>query len=86
MLNTLIVKGQCLLRLLIKKSIRKVYSELIYGDNGQYIKVKIKAHGDKVNTNFQDNKIQKENASYKCLSLIMLQTFTEYLRQTLVFI
>ena len=68
-----------------KKTVRKVYSELIYGDNDQYIKAKIRAHGDKVNTNFQGNKIQKENTSCKCLSLIMLQTFRKYLRQTLVF-
>ena len=68
-----------------KETVRKVYSELIYGHNDQYIKAKIRAHGDKVNTNFQGNKIQKENTSCKCLSLIMLQTFRKYLRQTLVF-
>ena len=38
---------------------------------------KIKLYGDKTNTNFkakklQGKKIPKENASYKCLSLIML--------------
>ena len=27
---------------------------------------------DRVNTNFQGRKVPKENASYKCLSLIML--------------
>ena len=27
---------------------------------------------DRVNTNFQGKKVPKENASYKCLSLIML--------------
>ena len=27
---------------------------------------------DRVNTNFQGKKVSKENASYKCLSLIML--------------
>ena len=26
---------------------------------------------DRVNTNFQDNKVPKENVSYKCLSLII---------------
>ena len=36
------------------------------------IKSKIKSYGDNVNTNFQDKKVSKENASYKCLSLIML--------------
>ena len=29
---------------------------------------------DRVNTNFQDKKAPKENASYKCLSLIMLDS------------
>ena len=47
-------------------------SELVYGHNDKYIKTKLKSHGDKVNANFQGNKIPKENASYKCLSLIML--------------
>ena len=35
---------------------------------------KIKLYGDKVNTNFRGKKIPKENASYKCLSLIMLDS------------
>ena len=50
----------------------KFDSEPVYGDNDKYIKAKIKSYGDKVNTNFQGKKIPKENASYKCLSLIML--------------
>ena len=29
-------------------------------------------YGDIVNKNFQGKKVPKENASYKCLSLIML--------------
>ena len=47
-------------------------SEPVYDDNDKYIKTKIKSFEDKVNTNFQGNKIPKENASYKCLSWIML--------------
>ena len=46
-------------------------SDSVYGNNHKYIKTKIKLYGDKVNTNFQDEKVPKENASYKCLSLIM---------------
>ena len=49
-------------------------SEPVYGDNDRHIKSKIKSYGDKVNTNFQGKKIPKENASYKCLSLIMLDS------------
>ena len=49
-------------------------SEPVYGDNDKYIKAKVKSYGDKVNTNFQDKKIPKENASYKCLPLVMLDS------------
>ena len=45
----------------------KFDSEPVYGNNGKYIKTKIKLYGDKVNTNFQSKKIRKENVSYKCL-------------------
>ena len=44
----------------------------MYGDGDKYIKTKIKMYGDRVNINFQGKKVPKENASYKCLSLIML--------------
>ena len=46
----------------------------VYRDNEKYIKTKIKLYGDKVNTNFQGKKMPKENASYKCLRLIMLNS------------
>ena len=48
--------------------------EPVYGDNNKYIKTKIKLYGDKLNKNFQGKKIPKENASYKCLSLIVLES------------
>ena len=41
----------------------KFDSEPVYGDNEKYIKTKIKIHKDKVNTNFQGKKVQKENSS-----------------------
>ena len=60
----------------------------VYGDNDKYIKTKIKSYGGKVNTNFQSKKIPKENASYKCLSLIMLDSVIrvskKYYPQTLL--
>ena len=31
-------------------------------------------YGDRVNTNFQGKKVPKENASYKCISLIILDS------------
>ena len=49
-------------------------SEPVYGDVDKYIKTKIKKCGDRVNTNFQGKKVPKENASYKCISLIMLDS------------
>ena len=39
-------------------------------DSDKYIKTEIKSYGDMVSTNFQVKKVSKENASYKCLSLI----------------
>ena len=47
-------------------------SEPAHGDGDKYIKTKIKMFEDRLNTNFQGKKVPKENASYKCLSLIML--------------
>ena len=49
-------------------------SEPVNADNNKYIKTKIKSYGAKVNTNFQGKKVPKENASYRCLSLIMLDS------------
>ena len=51
----------------------KFNSEPVTGDNDKYIKIKIKLYGDEINTNFQGKKIPKENASNKCLSLIMVE-------------
>ena len=49
-------------------------SEPVYGDNDNYRKTKIKMYEDRVNKNFQGTKVRKENASYKCLSLIKLDS------------
>ena len=83
MLNTLTVIRQYLLRLIWERisnlmniEFDPVYgdNDLVYGDNDKYIKTKIKVYEDRVNTNFQGKKVPKENASYKCLSLIMLDS------------
>ena len=42
----------------------KFDSEPLYGDNKKYMKTAINSYGDKININFQSNKIPKENASY----------------------
>ena len=63
-------------------------SKPVYGDNDKYIKTKIKMYEDRVNTNFQGKKVPKENASYKCLSSIMLDSIIrvnkKYYPQTLL--
>ena len=63
-------------------------SEPVYGDVDKYIKTKIKMYGDRVNINFQGKKMPKENASHKCLSLIMLDSVIgvnkKYYPQTLL--
>ena len=48
-------------------------SEPVYGD-GDHIKTKIKMYEDRMNTNFQGKQVSKENASYKCISLIILDS------------
>ena len=48
-------------------------SEPVYGDNDKYIKIKIKTYEDRLNTNFQGKTVPKENTSYKCLSLTVLE-------------
>ena len=52
----------------------KFDSEPVYDDYDKYIKTKIKTYKDNINANFQSKKIPKENASYKCLSLIVLHS------------
>ena len=63
-------------------------SEPVYVDNDIYIKTKIKMFEDRVNTNFQGKKVPKENVSYNCLSLIMLDSVIrvnkKYYPQTLL--
>ena len=62
--------------------------EPVYGDNDKYVNIKIKIYENKVNTNFQGKKLPKENASHKCLSLIMLDSLMKvnkkYYPQTLL--
>ena len=48
--------------------------EPVYGDTDSYIKTKVKMYDNRVNTNFQGKKVPKGDASYKCLSLIMLDS------------
>ena len=57
----------------IKRLIKKEFnSEPVYND--KYIKTKIKIYNDKVYTNFQHNKIPKDNEYCACLSVILLDS------------
>ena len=40
--------------------------------NGHYIKTKIKIYNNRINTNFQGNKIPENNKYCNCLSVILL--------------
>ena len=64
------------------------HSELVYGDVDKYMKTKVKMYGDRVNTKFQGKKVPKESASYKGISLIMLDSVIrvnkKYYPQTLL--
>ena len=51
-----------------------LYSEPVYGYVDKYLKTKIKMYEDRVKTGFQGKEVPKENTSYKCLSLIMLDS------------
>ena len=74
------------------KKMRKISSligkefDIEHDGSDKYIKTKIKTYGDKVNTNVQGKKVSKEDASYKFLSLIMLDSVMrlnkEYYSQT----
>ena len=57
------------------------------GNGDKYIKTKIKMYEDRVNTNFQAKKVPKENASYRCFSLMLdsvIRVNKKYYPQTLL--
>ena len=59
----------------------KFNSEPVSGDNDKYKKTKIKIYDGNTNTNFQGKKVPQENASYKCLSLIMLDSIVKIMKK-----
>ena len=59
----------------IEKLIKMSFgSNPVYGDDVQYIKTKIKTYAGSIITNFHNNKMPKEKASCKCLSIIMIDS------------
>ena len=49
-------------------------SESAYGDNDKYIKAKIKSNGYNKNKHFQSKEVTRENISYKCLALVVIDS------------
>ena len=49
-------------------------SKPVYGDDEKYKKAKIKIYAGSVITNFHDKKVPKQKISYKCLSMIMVDS------------
>ena len=57
----------------INNSLKKEFdSELVC--NEKYLKAKIKSNNGKINTNFHNNKIPKEDPQYICLSVILMDS------------
>ena len=63
-------------------------SKPVYGEDVKYIKTKIKTYAGNIITNFHINKMPKEKAPCKCLSLIMIDSVIKankkYYPQTLL--
>ena len=53
---------------------REFESKPVYGDDGKYIKTKIKIYAGSMITNFHNKKMPKEKTPCKCLSIIMLDS------------
>ena len=49
-------------------------SKPVYGDDDKWIKTKIKIYADKIITNFHNNKMPKEKAPSKCISIIFIDS------------
>ena len=49
-------------------------SKPIYGNDDKYQKTKIKTYKDIITTNFHNKKVPKEEITYKCLSIITLDS------------
>ena len=57
----------------VKNSIKKEFdSKPVY--NEKYLEAKIKCYNGKINTNFYNNKIQREDSQFICLSLILIDS------------
>ena len=76
-----IVKNKQLLKKYIKiwettEKLMKINfeSKPVYGDDDKCIKIKIKIYADNIITNFHNNKMPKEKAPCKCISIILIDS------------
>ena len=61
----------------VKKNIKKKFdSEPVY--NEKHLKAKIKSCKGKVNINFHNNKIPKEDSEFTCLSVILIDSICRW--------
>ena len=51
---------------------KKIDSEPVYKE--RYLKTKIKSYNEKINTNFDNNKMIKEGSQCSCLSVILIDS------------
>ena len=62
-------------------------SKPVYGDDGEYVKTRIKIYAGSIITNFHNKKMPKGKTPCKCLSIIMLNSLIKankkYYPQTL---
>ena len=57
----------------VSKVMKKGFdSEHVYND--KYLKTKIKSYGEKINTNFHDDKVPKEGFQYICLLVTLIDS------------
>ena len=49
-------------------------SKPVYADDDKYIKTKIKTYEKSIITHFHNKKMSKEKVSWKCLSIIMIDS------------
>ena len=63
-------------------------AEPVYGNNYKYMKTRTNVFEDNINTNFHSKEIPKENVSYECFSVILLDSIIrankKYYPQTLL--
>ena len=86
-----IVKDKQLLKKYTKiwettEELRKINfeSKPVYGEDVKYIKTKIKMYAGSLITNFHNKKKPKEKATWKCLSIIMIDSVIKAIIKSII--